>query len=171
MYPKLEPLNNEERKFIEENHNLIYSFLRKYAFPVEEYYGIAALGFIEAVKRYDPSRGAFSNFAYICMLNKVRMEMRKVRSRNKGIETISLNIEWEKSSMEDLLPAPDTVESIYLHNEYVERIGKLPEKLRTVVILLASGYNQIEIAKRMKCSQSYVSRLITKALKGIKGYE
>lgn len=171
MYPKLEPLNDEERKFVEENHNLIYSFLRKYGFSEEEYYGIAAFGFIEAVKRYDPSRGAFSNFAYICMLNKVRMEMRKVRSRNKGIETISLNIEWKKLSMEDLLPAPDTVESIYLHNEYVERIEKLPEKLRTVVILLASGYNQIEIAKRMGYTQAHISRLVARALKGIKGEE
>lgn len=171
MYPKLEPLNDEERKFVEENHNLIYSFLKKNNLSIDEYYDIAVFGFIEAVKRYDPSRGAFSSFAYICMLNKIRMEMRKVRSRNKGIKTISLNIEWEKSSMEDLLPTPDTVESIYLHNEYVKRIEKLPEKLKTVVILLASGYNQIEIAKRMKYSQSYISRLITKALKGIKGYE
>lgn len=168
MYHRLEPLNDEERKFVEENHNLIYSFLRKYGFSMEEYYDIAALGLIEAVKRYDPSRGAFSNFAYICMLNKVRMEMRKVRSRNKRIETISLNIELEKSSLEDFLPDADTVESIYLHNEYVERIEKLPEKLKTVVILLASGYNQIEIAKRMGYTQAYISRLVAKALKEIK---
>ena len=165
MYSKLEPLNDEERKFVGENHNLIYSFLRKYGFSMEEYYDIAALGLIEAVKRYDPSRGVFSNFAYLCMLNKVRMEMRKVRSRNKRIETISLNIELEKSSLEDLLPAADTVESIYLHNWYVERIEKLPEKLRTVALLLASGYNQIEIAKRLGYSQSYISRLVVKIRK------
>lgn len=171
MYPRLEPLNDEERKFVEENHNLIYSFLRKNNLDIEEYYDLAVFGFIDAVKKYDPSRGTFSNFAYICMLNMIRMEMRKVRSRNKRIETISLNIEWEKTSMEDLLPAPDTVESIYLHNEYVERIEKLPEKLRTVVLLLASGYNQIEIAKRMGYTQAHISRLVAKALKEIKEYE
>ena len=164
----MEPLNEKERRFAEENHNLIYAFLNRHNLPVEEWYGVAALGFIEAVKKYDSPKGSFSTFAYICMLNTIRMEMRKVRSKNKGIETISLNIEWEKTSMEDFLPATDTVESIYLHNKYVERIEKLPEKLRTVVLLLASGYNQVEIAKRMGYSQAYISRLITKALKEIK---
>lgn len=171
MYPQLETLNDEERKFVEENHNLVYSFLRKNNLDIEEYYDIAIFGLIEAVKKYNVSRGTFSTFAYICMLNKVRMEMRKVRSRNKGVKTISLDVKYEKISMGDLLPAPDTVESIYLHNEYVRRIEKLPEKLKTVVSLLAFGYNQTEIGKIMGYSQAYISRLITKALKEIKEYE
>lgn len=172
MYPRLETLNDEERKFIEENHGLIYSFLKKNNLSVDEYYDIAVFGFIEAVKKYNSSKGSFSSIAYVCMLSTVRQEMRKSKFRSERIKITSLDVELKEDiCIKDLIPSLDTVESIYLHNEYVERIEKLPEKLRTVVILLASGYNQVEIAKRIKCSQSYVSRLITKALKGVKGYE
>lgn len=171
MYPRLEPLNDEERKFVEDNHNLIYSFLKKNNLSIDEYYDIAVFGFIDAVKRYDSSKGSFFNIAYVCMLSAVRQEMRKSKFRNEKIKITSLDAELEGGvCIKDFIPSLDTVDSIYLHNEYVERIEKLPEKLRTVILLLASGYNQIEIAKRLKYSQSYISRLITKALKEIKEY-
>lgn len=169
MYPRLEPLNDEEGKFIEENHGLIYSFLKKNNLSVDEYYDIAVFGFIEAVKKYDSSKGSFSSIAYVCMLSTVRQEMRKSKFRSEKIKITSLDVELKEDiCIKDLIPAADTVESIYLHNEYVERIEKLPEKLKTVVLLLASGYNQIEIAKRMGYTQAYISRLIIKALKEIK---
>ena len=38
----MEPLNNSERRFAEENHMLIYSFLNLYKLPEEKYYDISS---------------------------------------------------------------------------------------------------------------------------------
>lgn len=45
-------LTDEERKFAEEHHNLIYSFLHKHCLDPEEYYDIAAIGYLQAVIEY-----------------------------------------------------------------------------------------------------------------------
>lgn len=46
----MEALNQKERKFAEENHGLIYSFLNYYRLPEAEYYDICAIAYLRAVK-------------------------------------------------------------------------------------------------------------------------
>lgn len=40
---KLTKLTEKERKYAEENHNLIYSFLHRHGYSIEDYYNIAVL--------------------------------------------------------------------------------------------------------------------------------
>lgn len=46
-------LTEEEREFATQNHNLIYTIMRAYHFPIEEYYGAAAYGYIKSVMDYN----------------------------------------------------------------------------------------------------------------------
>ena len=46
----MEALNSSERKFAEENHGLIYSFLNYYSLPEAEYYDLCAIAYLRAVK-------------------------------------------------------------------------------------------------------------------------
>ena len=63
---------------IEENHNLIYSYLHKMRLDIEEYYDLAAIGLCKAANNFDETKGfKFSTYAYRCMNNEVLNQIRK----------------------------------------------------------------------------------------------
>lgn len=166
-------LTEEQKKFAEENHNLVYSFLLKARLNFDGYYDIVAIGFCKAVKAYEPSRGPFSTYAYSCMMNEVKMHWRRTeqRSQEYGVVLISLDepiIGTEDLTVKDTLPSPESVESLLRYREYLEVINSLPSPMGEVVSLLIQGYSQSEIAQETGYSQSYVSRLLTKAYQRIK---
>lgn len=166
-------LTEEQKKFAEENHNLIYSFLMNKKLNLEEYYDIAAIGFCKAVKSYESSKGTFSTYAYICMSNEIKMNWRRTeqRAQEYGVVLISLDepiIGTEDLTIKDTLPHPESVESLLKYEEYLEIINSLPPPMDKMVDLCIQGYSQSEIAQEMGYSQSYVSRLLTRAYRRIK---
>lgn len=78
-------MTDEQRQFAEENHGLIYKFLSTYHYSlnaVEDYYGLAAIGYCKAVITYDKERDvAFSTYAYACMLTEIRHDKQLVRNK------------------------------------------------------------------------------------------
>ena len=70
-------ITEEQRKLVEENHNLIYSFLQKYNLAIDEYYGLASIGLCKAGKTYNGDKSNFSTYAYKCMFTTVMGELRK----------------------------------------------------------------------------------------------
>ena len=48
----LQPLTENEKKFAEENHKLLYKFLHEYGYSIEEHYNIAVFGFLKSVQLY-----------------------------------------------------------------------------------------------------------------------
>ena len=50
-------LNDEQRKLVADNHNLIYQYLIDNNLPQDEYYDIAAIGVCKAAMGYDASKG------------------------------------------------------------------------------------------------------------------
>lgn len=86
-------LTNEQAKLVEDNHNLIFSFLNKHHLDdnsTEDWYGVAAIGLCKAAMSFDPNKNMqFSTLAYRCMENEVRHEMR----RQKRSVQVSLSME------------------------------------------------------------------------------
>lgn len=70
-----EALSPEQRQFAAEQHNLIYAYLKEKGLYHEEYYDIAALGYLQAVKRYltQPAlrQYAFSTIAWSAMRQSI----------------------------------------------------------------------------------------------------
>ena len=48
----MERMSDIERKFAEENHNLVYSFLHSNKYNIEDFYSIAVMGYLKAVQAY-----------------------------------------------------------------------------------------------------------------------
>ena len=48
----MKTLTDEERKFAEENHDLVYAFLKENSLPVGQYYDIVVFGYLCAVQEY-----------------------------------------------------------------------------------------------------------------------
>lgn len=46
------PLTKEERIFAEENHNLIYGYIRSHQLDIEEWYDILIIPYLNSVKKY-----------------------------------------------------------------------------------------------------------------------
>lgn len=91
---KTSKLNNEQRKLVEENYNLLYGFMTNHNLDYNQWYDICAIGLCKAALRYNTSAN-FSTYAYKCMLNEVRNEMQKLKlKKNMGVsETVSLSTE------------------------------------------------------------------------------
>ena len=70
-------LNDEQRKLVEQNHNLIYSAMTKCGIrrqDFDDYYGFAAIGLCKAAIDYDKTRCiSFSTYAYLCIEYEIRV--------------------------------------------------------------------------------------------------
>lgn len=83
----LAPLTEEQRRFAEQHHGLVYAFLKETSHSAVEYYDAAALGFLQAVQRYLTQpwlrRYAFPTVAWRAMGRGVSTEHRtEERRRN-----------------------------------------------------------------------------------------
>lgn len=174
-------LTPEESRLIEKNHNLIFSFLSKYQLSVDDYYGSAALGLIDAIKAFDTNKGtSLSSFAFTCMRNRAFQQVRKEVQKMPGKDgrTIvlvsldeSINTNFEKNK-EDGIHLMDALVDPRSSN-FAEDIGSCmtvssnlcycyPNELE-VLVLIMLGYNRIEIGKRYGVTRSAIVRRIERA--------
>lgn len=154
---------------MEENHNLIYSFLYKYHLDVEEWYDLAAIGLCKAANTYNNDKSGFSTYAYKCMYTTIMYEKRKenakriipqnqivyyesrVNEESKDNDTSTfLNYIPSKQNVEN-----ETISTILLENIENELIGNK----RKVFLMLRNGYPQCEISKIIGISRQRVSKI------------
>lgn len=152
-----------QKKIVEENHNLIYDIIYKHSWELEETYDLCAIGLCCAAITYDDTKGAkFSSYAYVCMYNEVMQQFRKSRAkkRNVIIQSLDANIaDTEECTFHDIVSNGLSAEDeLVLLN-----IDSLNKKELNAVNLVSAGYNTTEIGRIMNVSQSYASRLLTKA--------
>lgn len=162
-------LDENQKRLVEENHNLIYYALGKYRLNPEEYYDILAIGLCKAAIAFDSERSKFSTFAmnimYTEFLQHDRNENANKRKSNKN--TFSLNYKLNDPKNEgricefgELLtdgrePFMDVV------HMYLPDI--LTKKELLVCQLSYDGYDQTQIGEKLGVTQSYVSKLLKKA--------
>lgn len=159
-------LTDEQRKLIEDNHNLIYSFLHKYDYDPEEYYGLAAIGLCRAAKLYDVSKGSFSTYAYRamrgCVINDIRERSAAKRIPENLIDSYNNDICTEDGGIVEYLDTLTSNED--LEKEVVEKVlvescmAKLSDRDRLIFNLLIKGYDYREIAKIVGVCWRTVSR-------------
>lgn len=162
------PITKEQKKLVEENHNLIFSFLQKYHLAIEEYYGLAAIGLCKAGKTYNGDKSNFSTYAYRCMFTTVMCELRKSKQAKRipEYQLVYYQAEFDDSNGSDTasfinyIPSKENIEDIVLSeiifNEYA---SKLKDRDKKIFALFREGYKQREIGKMLGCSQAQVSRV------------
>jgi RNA polymerase sigma factor, sigma-70 family len=158
-------LTDGQSALVAENHNLIYAFLRKRNLLCDDFYGVAATGLCKAAGTYDPDRGlAFSTYAYACMANEVRQDMRDHRER---LVTVSL-----EEPIHDELPLSGILESTSPSPDEVVRLRSAIEWLRNrhpkeylAATLICAGYTESEAGSVIGHAQSYTSKLLKNVAK------
>ena len=166
-------MTDEQRKVVEENHNLIYSFLKRYGLSIEEYYDLAAIGLCEAVVRYDESRGwSLTTYAYERMFYETFHEIRSHR-RDKAIpvdklvyyHAITLDGDDSGDAVEflDVIASDIDVVNEAALNVVLDKIrSNLNKKELLIFDMSILGYTQTEIGKVVGCHQTDVSKIMKK---------
>lgn len=120
---KLTPLTTEEQAFAEQNHSVLVWYLNTNKLDKSEYYDVAAMGYLQAVKQWfarpELRQWSFSTIARQSMRSRVHQE----RQRQSRLPTVSLD---------DVVPGTDgltygnsiTYENQrYLHQERKIQMG------------------------------------------------
>ena len=82
-------LTEEQKRLVEENHNLIYWYCHKYNLDIEEYYGLFSIELCLAVQSYDLTKSKIATYIIKAFWNKhVNYEKRKKTNKRKANEDI-----------------------------------------------------------------------------------
>lgn len=158
----MEALDQEERRFAEENHGLIYSFLNCYKLPDAEYYDICAIAYLQAVKEWHRKPGLreryrFSTIAFRKMKDAKIKKYHADRVRDAYI-IFSLNeLNAEGNEYITQLPAlydasREAQEQRDMEELLKEVMPALTERQRKHLAKLAEGESFREIIHKMRIS-------------------
>lgn len=165
-------LTSEQKKIVEDNHNLIYFYINKNNLDENEYYDLLALSLCKAAKKFDPSKSKFSTFALHCFKMDHLIEIRNKKAVKRDALVISLSDkiytsdDGKETELVEIIPGDrDVFDKMILMD-----IPKLLDDDRLVQICKLSylGYGQQEIAYMVGVSQSLVSRQLKIAKKILK---
>jgi len=168
-------------KLIEHNLRLVAHIVKKFEHKTEDQddlISIGTIGLIKGVDSFSNKHGTrLTTYCAKCIENEILMYF---RSNNKNIKNISINesVGFDKDGNEitivDILKVPKTdfIEEIHLKdnikllNKYMSVLNKREKE----IIIRRYGLNnqeeqtQKKIAKELKISRSYVSRIEKRAL-------
>ena len=166
---KLKPLTDFERKFATENHNLVYDFLHRHDYSLENYYDVAIFGFLKAVQIYNRREDLREKYAFPFISqqymrseigNHCRMEDAKKRKPSGTL--VSLDAEYaETENLYNCIgvaggksPEAEIVEM----ERITEMLSSLSNTQRKIAELKVDGYSSKEIysALEIKPSTYYV---------------
>lgn len=148
-------MSEEQRQYAAKHHDLIYAFLHEQQWTVEEYYDIAAFGFLRAVMRYQSEASlqkySFSTIAWRAMKQSIasyhRTEYRCLCAEQKYC---AAGITGPPDPFEEM-------EIVMLLQELVSHTS--PAQYRLAQLRL-QGYSIAETAKVEGMSPKRVSRLL-----------
>lgn len=168
-------------KLIEHNLRLVAHIVKKFDYKnvdQDDLISIGTIGLIKGVDSFSKSHGTkITTYCARCIENEILMYFRSNNKTNKNIsinESIGYDKEGNEITILDILkmPSPDFVESINekdnvrLLKDYI----KVLTPRENTILVKRYGLNntkemtQKEIAKELKISRSYVSRIEKRAL-------
>lgn len=168
-------LNDAQRKLVEDNHNLIYSFLNSRHLSldsVEDWYGTAAIGLCKAALTYDESRGTnFSTYAYKCIQNEVGNVMRA--NANRIVPDFSLDDTVIENGYigEIIADEKDPFFDIYVKESIeIATRGMSDRDTQMVDMIVRQGYDQASVARKFGLTRQRVSEITKPALEKVRDY-
>ena len=186
LFSKMREGDEDARaRLIEHNLRLVSHIIRKYYSSYgaqDELLSIGSLGLIKAVDSFKSEKGTrFATYGAKCVQNEILMFFRSSKKNSAEIsinETIDVDKDGNPLTYLDIISVDDTTcEDIELQiyiNRLSELVNSVLDEREKEIIILRYGLNgyepktQREVAKYLKISRSYVSRIEKKALEALK---
>ncbi len=176
---------NAKNKLIEHNLRLVAHIIKKYYskdYDQDDLISVGTIGLIKGVNTFNPSKGVkLATYASRCIDNEILMFMRSSKKQSLDI-SLSDPIDTDKNgnslTLIDIIADDTNVEQETETKINCERMMKVLDKCldkrEREIIEYRYGLNgkdelpQREIAKRLKISRSYVSRIEKRALEKLR---
>lgn len=152
MRDTMQPLTKQEQRFAEENHNIIYKFLHKYGYSIDEHYNIAVFGYLKSVQVYhrkEKLKGNY-NFSHIAY-QYMRAELSNQRKidgakKRKPLESIlSLDSDYaETENLYNCIGGKSAEDEVLELEKIAELLENLSDIQRKIITLKISGFNNGE---------------------------
>ena len=172
-------------KLIRHNMRLVAHVVKKYtgAAETDDMISVGSIGLIKAIDSYEPSRGTrLATYTARCIENEILMF---IRAGKKHKTTLSLSdpVGTDKDGNEltlmDLLFEKEdkvfgSVEQSLMQEKFLAAVKRLLNERETVIICLRYALTggaplpQREVARQLKISRSYVSRIEKRALEKLR---
>ena len=172
-------------KLIRHNMRLVVHIVKKYtgAAETDDMISVGSIGLIKAINTYEPGRGTrLATYTARCVENEILM---LIRAGKKHKNTLSLSdpVGTDKDGNEltimDLLYEKEdavfeNVEQSFLKGKFLSAVKTLLNEREREIVCLRYGLTggaplpQREVAKKLKISRSYVSRIEKRALLKLK---
>ncbi len=172
---------NAKDKLVSHNLRLVVHVAKKYCQTAEsdDLISVGSIGLIKAVNTFDYDKNTqFSTYAARCIENEILMLL---RVNKKHIPVMSLNESLGKDkegndvAIQDIIPDENQNVSVQVENQVLTEkllqiIKKSLSQREYEIMCMRYGlnnkpvYTQREIAKKLKISRSYISRLEKKSL-------
>ncbi|MCM1467688.1 MAG: RNA polymerase sporulation sigma factor SigK [Alistipes sp.] len=171
---------------IRKNMRLVAHMVKKYTssdMEQEDMISIGTIGLIKGIKSFDPEKGSrLATYVAKCIDNELLMQLRSNKKRSREVslnEPIGTDKEGNEISLMDFLESENSdVYQWVAFNQEVEWLKtaieqKLDERERKVIAFRYGLYGgremtQMEIARMMGISRSYVSRIEKKAIQKLR---
>ena len=182
-YIKLMKQGNSDarNKLIEHNLRLVAHIVKKFESnvqDVDDLIGIGTIGLIKGIDTYSIDKKVkLTTYAAKCCENEILMYFRSNKKNAKNVsiyEGISYDKEGNEITILDILKTkePDFIEDIYIKDNVIllKKYLSILTKREKEIINMRYGLDrkeemtQKEIAKKMKISRSYVSRIEKRAI-------
>ena len=150
-----ETITDAQRQFAADNHNLIYTFLHEKGWAPDEYYDIAALGFLRSAMRYlsEPHlhRYPFSTIAWRAMGQSIFAYHRAEARRIKGEQEYLLTVQPSATD-----PFEEMETKLLLHM----LAAVSGEKQYRLTVMRLQGYSIAETARAQGMSPKRVRKML-----------
>lgn len=186
MFEKMKNGDKEARAIlIERNLRLISHIIRKYYASYsspEELLSVGSLGLIKAVDSFKSEKGTrFATYGAKCVQNEILMYFRSQKKKQNEVsinDTIDVDKDGNPLTYLDIISVEENIAEEIELKSYTDRLAGminelLDDRQRQIIILRYGlcGYQprtQKEVARMLKISRSYVSRIEKRALEILK---
>lgn len=151
-------LTEIEKQYAEQNHDLIYWFLRKNNYCVEEFYSVAVFGYLKAVQVYHRRTDLKQKyeFGFIAQQymrteigNHFRMENSQCRKPKLG--TVSLDADYtETENLYNAVGGKSAEDNVLELEMFFDIMENLSDLQREIVQLKMDGYSNKEVQEQME---------------------
>ena len=165
---------------IRHNLRLVAHIVKKYsgAGEADDLISVGSIGLIKGIQTFEYGRGSqLATYAARCIENELLMYIRANKMHRNDVslsESVGSDKDGNDITLIDVLSVPadsvlEEAENKILMEKIRACVAELPDRERTIITMrygLGGGiaYTQLEVAKKLKISRSYVSRIEKKVL-------
>ena len=177
--------NNAKDKLIKHNLRLVAHIIKKYYSTYsdqDDLISIGTIGLIKGINSFKPEKGTkLATYVSRCIENEILMYFRNLKKTSQEMsfnEPIDVDNEGNPLTLIDIIAVDDTIiDDIDYKNKLrksIEIINNIKSKRDRKIIIMRYGLDgklpktQREVAKELKISRSYVSRIEKRIIETIR---